>query len=201
MSLRDPKTQKVLLVYFFLVGLGYMYFMSKIVPFSYQNRSQLLTESRAKAAELDQQVQKAKIAVRDMDRLEREYSELHGRWLVARDLLPAEKEVAALLRKVTVAGTKAGVDFIMFQPLGQVSQTDYMENPVQVGVVGTYHEVAEFLSNIANLSRIVNVAELSISSYSHTEEPERTAKAEFVATAYSLKKEDGAGGTTMQVGG
>jgi type IV pilus assembly protein PilO len=201
MSLRDPKTQKVLLVYFFLAGLGYMYFMSNIAPFSYPNRAQMLTESRAKAAELEQQVQKAKMAVRDMDKLEREYTELHNRWLVASELLPPDREVAALLRKVTVAGTKAGVEFVMFQPLGQVPQADYTENPVQVGVVGTYHEVATFLSNIANLSRIVNVADLSINSYSHAEEPEKTAKAEFVATAYSLKKEDGAGGSTIQVGG
>jgi type IV pilus assembly protein PilO len=178
-----------------------MYFMSKLVPFSYPNRADLLTESRAKATELDEQVQKARIAVRDMDKLEREYSELHNRWLVARELLPPDKEVAALLRKVTVAGTKAGVDFVMFQPLGQVPQADYTENPVQVGVVGSYHEVATFLSNIANLSRIVNVAELSINSYNSVDEPGTTAKAEFVATAYSLKKEDGAGGSTMQVGG
>ena len=52
MSLRDPKIQKVLLVYFFLAGFGYMYFMSKIVPFSYPNRTALLVESREKAAEL-----------------------------------------------------------------------------------------------------------------------------------------------------
>lgn len=201
MSLRDPKIQKVLLVYFILAGLGYMYFMSKMVPFAYPNRAELLTESRARATELEEQVQKAKIAVRDMEKLEREYSELHDRWLVAKELLPADKEVAGLLRKVTVAGTKAGVDFVMFQPLGQVPQPDYTENPVQVGVVGTYHEVAAFLSNIANLSRIVNVAELTISSYDNVNEPGVSAKAEFVATAYSLKKEDGAGGSTMQVGG
>jgi type IV pilus assembly protein PilO len=201
MSLRDPKTQKVLLVYFFLAGLAYMYFMSTFVPFSYPKRSALLTESRAKVSELEQQVQKAKMAIRDMDKLEREYAQLHSRWLLARELLPADKEVAALLRKVTVAGTRAGVEFIMFQPLGQVPQPDYTENPVQVGVVGSYHEVASFLSHIANLSRIVNVGELTINSYSHVDEPGKTAKAQFVATAYSLKKEDGAGGTTVQVGG
>lgn len=201
MSLRDPKTQKVLLVYFMLAGIGYMYFMSQLFPFSYQTRSLMLDESRGKAVELEQQVQKAKIAVRDMEKLEREYAELHDRWLVARELLPADKEVAALLHKVTVAGTRAGVDFVMFQPLGQVPQADYTENPVQVAVVGNYHQIASFLSNIANLSRIVNVGELSINFYNQDNEPETTAKAEFVATAYSLKKEDGAGGSTIQVGG
>jgi type IV pilus assembly protein PilO len=201
MSLRDPKVQKTLLVYFMLAGLSYTYFMSGLVPFSYQKRAQVLEESRAKAVQIGEQLQKAKIAVRDMEKLEKEYTELHNRWLVARELLPADREVAGLLRKVTVAGTRAGVEFVMFQPLGQVPQTDYTENPVQVSVVGTYHQIAAFLSNIANLSRIVNVADLVVSAYTHPDEPDKSAKAEFVATAYSLKKEDGAGGSTTQIGG
>jgi type IV pilus assembly protein PilO len=201
MSLRDPKVQKVLLAYFMLAGLSYMYFMSGLMPFSYQTRARLLEESRAKSVEIGERLQKAKIAVRDMEKLEREYTELHNRWLVARELLPPDKEVAGLLRKVTVAGTRAGVEFVMFQPLGQVPQTDYTENPVQVSVVGTYHQIATFLSNIANLSRIVNVGDLVISNYNHPDEPNKSAKAEFVATAYSLKKEDGAGGSTVQIGG
>lgn len=201
MSLRDPKVQKVMLMYIMLAGLGYMYFLSGLVPFTYQNRAQLLEESRAKATEIGERLQRAKIAVRDMEKLEREYTELHNRWLVARELLPPDREVAALLRKVTVAGTRAGVEFVMFQPLGQVPQSDYTENPVQVSVVGTYHQIATFLSNIANLSRIVNVGNLVISTYTQPDEPDKSAKAEFVATAYSLKKEDGAGGTTVQIGG
>ncbi len=201
MSLRDPKIQKVIMVYIVLGGLGYLYFMSSFVPYSYQRRSVVLEDSRVKAAELEAQVQKAKIAVRDMEKLEREYSELHNRWLVARELLPADKEVAELLRKVTVAGARAGVEFVMFQPMGQVPQPDYTENPVQVSVVGTYHQIATFLSNIANLSRIVSVAELKIASHEAPNEPDKSAKANFVATAYSLKKEDGAGGSTVQTGG
>ncbi len=201
MSIRDPKVQKTLLVYVMLAGLAYVYFMTTPVPLTYQNRAQLLEESRAKAAEIEAQLQKAKIAVRDMEKLEREYSNLHNRWMVARELLPADKEVAALLRKVTVAGTRAGVDFVIFQPLGQVAGEDYTENPVQVGVIGTYHQIATFLSNVANLSRIVNVGELTINSYTHPKDPDKTARAEFVATAYSLKKEDGAGGSTVQTGG
>jgi type IV pilus assembly protein PilO len=150
---------------------------------------------------LEQQIQRAKVAVRDMARLEKEYTELHRRWMLASELLPRAREVAGLLRKVTVAGTRAGVEFITFQPLGQVPQKDYTENPVQISVVGTFHEIASFLSNIANLSRIVNVSDLRISSYTSPNEPDKTARAEFVATAYSLRKEGSSGGATVQVGG
>jgi len=201
MSLNDPKYQKIFLVYLLLAGLGYLYFMSDLLPFSYKARAAVLRSSREKSARLEEELQKAKMAIRETERLEREYAELHERWLVARELLPADKEVAALLRKVTVAGTKAGVEFLMFQPMGQVPKENYTENPVQVTVVGNFHQVATFLSNIANLSRIVNVSELNIVSNTSSEEPEKTAKADFIATAYSLKKEDGAGGTTVQVGG
>jgi len=201
MQLRDPKVQKVLLVYFVLAGAIYVYFMTQAVPFTYQKRGQVLEEARERAVELEGQIQKARVAVRDMAKLEREYSEMHHRWVLARELLPPEKEVASLLRKVTVAGTRAGVDFVTFQPLGLTPQEHYTENPVQVAVVGDYHEIATFLSNVANLSRIVNVSDLKIHSYDHADEPGATARAEFTATAYSLKKEDGTSGATVQVGG
>jgi type IV pilus assembly protein PilO len=201
MQLRDPKIQKMLLIYFVLAGAVYVYFMTQVVPITYQARGQVLEEAQAAATELETQIQKAKVAVKDMAKLEGEYSEMHHRWVLARELLPPDKEVAALLRKVTVAGARAGVEFVMFQPLGQVPQEHYTGNPVQVEVVGNYHQIATFLSNVANLSRIVNVADLKIHSYANAEEPEKSAKAEFVATAYSLKKEGGTSGATVQVGG
>jgi len=201
MQLRDAKVQKILLVYFMLAGAVYLYFMTQAVPFTYQKRGQVLEEMRGRAEELEGQIQKARVAVKDMAKLEREYSELHRRWELARELLPPDKEVAALLRKVTVAGARAGVEFVMFQPLGQVGKDHYTENPVQVAVIGNFHQVATFLSNVANLSRIVNVADLKIHSYDQADEPEKTARAEFVATAYSLKKEGATSGATVQVGG
>ena len=70
MQLRDPKVQKILLVYFLLAGAVYLYFMSQAVPFAYQKRGQLLGEMQVKAAELEGQIQKAKVAVRDMAKLD-----------------------------------------------------------------------------------------------------------------------------------
>jgi type IV pilus assembly protein PilO len=68
----------------------------------------------------------------------------------------------ALLSDINQAGLGRGLTFELFRP-GQVNVKDYYaELPIQVRVVGRYHDVGSFTSDIANLSRIVTLNNLAI---------------------------------------
>ncbi len=54
--------------------------------------------------------------VGNLAKLEAEYERLHLQWESAQELLPPEEEMPDLLRKVTTAGNKAGIEFMLFQP-------------------------------------------------------------------------------------
>jgi type IV pilus assembly protein PilO len=128
---------------------------------------------------------KAQQLVNRLPELKREFALLNQRWAVAQELLPTQKEVASLLRKVTIAGQESGVKFVLFKP-GQPNPTaDFTENPVQISVTGGYHRAGSFLSEIAELSRLVNVSQLKVKMFDKGDLDD-TVQADFVATAYTL---------------
>jgi type IV pilus assembly protein PilO len=77
--------------------------------------------------------------------------------------LPSKAEMAALLSDVNQAGLGRSLQFEVFRP-GQVVVKDYYaELPISVRVTGKYHDMGAFASDVANLSRIVTLNNLSIS--------------------------------------
>jgi type IV pilus assembly protein PilO len=187
MDLKDPKTQKILIVAVLMAAVIYFYFFGPFLPFGFRAQAAKYGELRQHYDRLTSDLSKARQMVGDLPRLEREYEELHASWLLAKELLPEEKEVAVLLSKVTMAGQQSGVTFALFKPNPPVDRDFYVEHPVEVSVIGGFHEVAAFLSEIANLSRIVNVSGLKLASYTKGE-PDQVVQATFIASAYTLKR-------------
>lgn len=78
--------------------------------------------------------------------------------------LPGKAEMDALLSDINQAGIGRGLQFELFRP-GSVSVKDYYaELPISVRVTGRYHDIGAFAADVANLSRIVTLHDLSISS-------------------------------------
>jgi type IV pilus assembly protein PilO len=70
----------------------------------------------------------------------------------------------ALLTDINSAGLGRGLQFELFRP-GQVAIKDYYaELPISIRVAGRYHDIGSFAADIANLSRIVTLHNLNISS-------------------------------------
>ncbi len=76
--------------------------------------------------------------------------------------LPSKAEMDALLSDINQAGLGRSLQFDLFKP-GQVAVKDYYaELPITITVVGRYHDIGAFASDIANLSRIVTLNNLTI---------------------------------------
>jgi type IV pilus assembly protein PilO len=76
--------------------------------------------------------------------------------------LPGKAEMDALLSDINQAGLGRGLQFELFRP-GQVVVKDYYaELPISIKVTGRYHDLGSFAADIANLSRIVTLHNLSI---------------------------------------
>ena len=76
--------------------------------------------------------------------------------------LPSKTEVAGLLVDISQTGLAAGLEFQLFKPTGEVRSEFYAEQPIQITVLGEYHEFGEFISGIAALPRIVTAHNISI---------------------------------------
>jgi type IV pilus assembly protein PilO len=76
--------------------------------------------------------------------------------------LPGKAEMDALLSDINQAGLGRGLQFELFRP-GQVAIRDYYaELPIAIRVTGRYHDIGEFAADVANLSRIVTLQNISI---------------------------------------
>jgi type IV pilus assembly protein PilO len=76
--------------------------------------------------------------------------------------LPSKAEMDALLSDINQAGLGRSLSFELFRP-GQISVKEYYaELPIAVRVSGRYHDIGSFASDIAHLSRIVTLNNLTV---------------------------------------
>lgn len=173
-----------------------LYFKSTLYPFTYASREKNVMRLEARHNELSRDLEKARLLVRNLERVEREYEILRDQWDVARTLLPEENEVPNLLRKVTAAGQQSGVEFDLFRPQAAIPRGFYADNPVEVTVMGGYHQTGVFLSRLANLNRIVNVSNLNIKGMPEQADTPYSLETSLTLTAYTLG--NGTGGVPAE---
>jgi type IV pilus assembly protein PilO len=178
----------------FCALIGYVYFFTSFLPFFHHPMRSKIESLSSEYEKMSAELEKARKTVGNLAKLEAEYNRLHDKWFAAQGLLPTEKEVADLLRKVTRVGSQAGIDFLLFEPQDPVQKEFITENPVKVRVRGEYHQLGIFLSKVANLDRIINVTNLAIKpvekkdSGGNEDRAMRnyTIQAEMTLTAYTL---------------
>jgi type IV pilus assembly protein PilO len=71
--------------------------------------------------------------------------------------LPSKAEMAALLSEINQAGVGRGAQLQLFKPGQVIVKEYYAELPIAVRVVGNYHDLGAFASDLANLRRIVTL--------------------------------------------
>ena len=77
--------------------------------------------------------------------------------------LPNKSQMDALLVDINQAGLGRGLQFELFKPAAQEIVRDfYAELPIAVKVIGVYHDMGAFASDVGQLSRIVTLNDVVI---------------------------------------
>ncbi len=77
-------------------------------------------------------------------------------------LLPGRTEVPNLLDDISRAGQAAGLEELLFQPAQELQRDFYAELPIRMRLSGRYHELGQFVSDVAALPRIVTLHDIAI---------------------------------------
>lgn len=77
--------------------------------------------------------------------------------------LPDRSEMDGLLTDINQSGLGRGLEFELFKPGQEVVADFYAEMPIQIKVLGNYHDIGAFATDVSRLSRIVTLNDLSIS--------------------------------------
>ena len=76
--------------------------------------------------------------------------------------LPGQTEIPSLIVDISQTGLAAGLQEKLFQPQGESPKDFYAEKPIKIRLSGGYHEIANFVSGIAALPRIVTLHDINI---------------------------------------
>ena len=77
--------------------------------------------------------------------------------------LPSDTEVPGLLEDITNKGELNGLTIEKIDLLDEVPQEFYVELPIQIQAVGSYHDLGAFVSGMAGLPRIVTLHDFDVS--------------------------------------
>ena len=78
--------------------------------------------------------------------------------------LPNEKEIPIILKNISDLGMESGLEFLLFKPLPENRRDFYAEVPIEIKVLGSYHQSATFFDKIGSIARIINVKNVDIKS-------------------------------------
>ena len=187
-NLRDPRVQGGLFSGLLGAGALYVFFATSYVPINYPVNDAKIKEIKADFEKKSNDLARARQSVADLPRFQAEFAALHERYEMAAELLPTDKEMPGILRRITLAGQQCGITFESFRPDPEVMKDHYIEIPIQLDVHGGYHEVGQFLAELSNMKRIMKISNLQLMANTKGTEDDDggTTSARLTVTAYTL---------------
>ena len=137
------------------ISIGYWYFY-------WSPKSDEIKRASLRVGQLEKQVSEYEAIVKELPKFEAENKRLQKEFELVASKLPKEKEIPALIDSVYEEISASNLDSITFAPKPQVTKEIYAEIPIEMEVVGTYYNLADFFDRISRLPRIVNVRNLNL---------------------------------------
>ncbi len=121
-----------------------------------------LDQQRAEEETLKQQFTTKAFQAANLEAYKDQMKEMETSFGALLRQLPSDTEVPGLLEDITRTGLGSGLEFEEIKLLPETAQQFYIELPIQVSVVGSYHDLATFVSGVASLPRIVTLHDFAI---------------------------------------
>jgi type IV pilus assembly protein PilO len=98
----------------------------------------------------------------NLDELKRQKEKVDQYVVQMEKQLPGKAEMAALLSDINNAGTGRGLSFELFKPSRVDVKEYYAEQPIELRVNGSYHDLGAFAGDLAGMARIVTLNNISL---------------------------------------
>ena len=141
--------------------------------------TQLDTKQQEELTLKDDWVAKKRQAV-NLPEYKRQLSEIDRQFGALLKQLPNRSEIESLLADINQAGLGRGLQFELFKPGSEAMKDFYAELPIAVRVTGGYHDLGEFVGDVAQMPRIVTLNDVAI-------EAQKEGGLKFDATAVTYR--------------
>lgn len=181
LKLSMPKKIGILLGLQLAIGVAYYYALLQPKHIQIQGKS----------AELDKLLirkEEQEAIANDLPRFREETARLQADLERVLNQLPNRAEIPNLMRAITDAGEESGLEFVRFRPGSEAPKEFYAAVPVELEVIGGYHQIATFFDRVGKLPRIVTISDIDVSELKN-KGGELTLSAKCVATTYKFLEE------------
>jgi len=134
---------------------------------------------------LHAEIERGRAAERRLPEFRRELAVLEAQMARLRAVLPDERDVADLLRRVQGMATQSSLTILGFTPQPVARKELYVEWPIGLKLEGTYHDLGGFLERVSKFPRIINVSDLKVKALEKSASG-ATITAEATATTFVL---------------
>ncbi|WP_166358089.1 type 4a pilus biogenesis protein PilO [Pseudomonas akapageensis] len=143
---------------------GLLMVLVLLLGYSFQIKAQveLLEHKRSEEVALKEQFASKAIEAANLKAYAAQLNEMETSFSAMLKQLPGDTEVPGLLEDISRVGLGSGLAFEEIKLLPEEARAFYTELPIQITVVGSYHDLATFVSAVAGLSRIVTLHDFRI---------------------------------------
>ncbi|MGH8225065.1 MAG: type 4a pilus biogenesis protein PilO [Gammaproteobacteria bacterium] len=121
-----------------------------------------LNDARAQETTLRQQFEHKQRLAANVDAYKAQLAEMREKFGALLLQLPSKTEIESLLRDVSQTAQEDGLAQKLFQPQSEVHEDFYAEKPIRMEYVGSWQQIAKFVSDVSSLSRIVTLSNFSL---------------------------------------
>ncbi|MDJ0759567.1 MAG: type 4a pilus biogenesis protein PilO [Woeseiaceae bacterium] len=147
----------IALVFVAVLGLGIYFTIVK-------DKAPQLQKAEATEQDLRQVFENKQRKAANYDEYKEQLAEMEQSFGTMLRQLPGETEIPSLIVDISQTGLAAGLQERLFEPQSEVPRDFYAEKPIRIRLTGGYHEIADFVSGIAALPRIVTLHNINITS-------------------------------------
>ncbi len=205
-----PTSKKILILLAFVVVISGLYGYLRYLPWEAK-----LKALRVELGKLNKELEENEAVKRELAKFRKEDEALQRKLILALAQLPNKKEIPTLLRNISSLGKGSGLEFLLFKPKPEERvgakpgtpgkqkpgtsgkqkpeepQEFYARVPLELTMLGSYHNVAIFFDKISKLDRIINILNFSMGDVKQIGD-ETVVKTSCLATTFRfLETEEG----------
>jgi type IV pilus assembly protein PilO len=145
----------IAIVFVVVVGLGIYWFII-------EDKAPRLQRAEAEEQDLRVTFENKQRKAANLEEYKAQYKQMVESFGTMLRQLPGETEIPSLIVDISQTGLAAGLQEKLFQPQAEIRKDFYAEKPISIRFSGSYHEIANFVSGIASLPRIVTLHNINI---------------------------------------
>ena len=138
------------------------------------NLREQLKSKEAQLAREHQEIAKGRAAEKRLVEFRAELADLEARFETLKTVLPEQRDVADMLRRIQALATQSSLVVKAFRSQAVASKQLHQEWPMTIELDGTYHSLARFFDQVSKVPRIINVGGIAIKSKPEAETTDGT---------------------------